>query len=63
MKKLKEAESTGEEHGLRPTETLFGIDVWAQDTDMPGPPRVTFPRKGGGGTNTGLVSLRIVAYL
>ena len=34
----------------------FGIDVWAQNTDMPGPPRITYPLDGGGGTNTGLVS-------
>ena len=34
---------------------FFGIDVWAQNTNMPGPPRITFPEKGGGGTNTGLV--------
>ena len=34
----------------------FGIDVWAQNTNMPGPARVTYPVKGGGGTNTGLVS-------
>ena len=34
----------------------FGIDVWAQNTNMPGPPRITYPARGGGGTNTGLVS-------
>lgn len=40
-----------------PRENLFfGIDVWAQNSNMPGPPRVTYPPKGGGGTNTGLVS-------
>ena len=55
-RKLKEADSTGARCGLHPRETSFGIDVWAQNTDMPGPPRITFPPNGGGGTNTGLVS-------
>ena len=54
--RLNDAKITGERYGLHPTETYFGIDVWAQNTDMPGPPRrITFPPKGGGGTNTGLV--------
>ena len=57
MKKLTEAESTGERYGLHPAKTLFGVDVWAQNTGMSGPPRTTFPPKGGGGTNTGFVSL------
>ncbi|MCJ1374963.1 hypothetical protein MMC20_006196 [Loxospora ochrophaea] len=38
------------------SQVFFGIDVWAQNTNMPGPPRITFPPVGGGGTNTGLVS-------
>ena len=58
-KGLGEAESTGERYGLHPTETYFGIDVWAQNTDMPGPRRITFPPKDGGGTNTGLVSFKV----
>ncbi len=60
MEKLKEAESTCKRHGFHPREVFFGIDVWAQNTDMPGPPRVTFPAKGGGGTNTGVVSSRVL---
>lgn len=63
IKSLKEAASTGERHGLHPTETAFGVDVWAQNTNMPGPPRITFPQHGGGGTNTGLVSSRAVVFL
>ena len=55
-RQLKEADSKGARFGLHPRETSFGIDVWAQNTDMSGPPRTTFPRNGGGGTNTGLVS-------
>ena len=40
---------------MKASNVYFGIDVWAQNTNMPGPPRVTFPPKNGGGTNTGLV--------
>ena len=40
----------------------FGIDVWAQNTNMPGPPRITYPSKGGGGTNTGLVWLTFLLH-
>ncbi|KAL8903622.1 MAG: hypothetical protein Q9207_003797 [Kuettlingeria erythrocarpa] len=36
------------------SDIFFGVDVWAQNTDMPGPKRVTYPPEGGGGTNTGL---------
>ena len=42
--------------GIPHQNLFFGIDVWAQNDSMPGPPRITFPEKGGGGTNTGLVS-------
>lgn len=44
-----------EQHGIKSTEVYFGVDVWAQNTDMPGPPRVTYPPDGGGGTLTGSV--------
>lgn len=54
--KLLETKQIAFAHGLNPSRIVFGIDVWAQNTDMPGPPRVTFPKDGGGGTNTGLVS-------
>lgn len=59
MEKLREAETTGEEYGLHPEETLFGVDVWAQNTNILGPPRTTFA---GGGTNTGTVSLQNLAH-
>lgn len=52
--KLEQSKIISQWHGLSPKEVQFGIDVWAQCTDMPGPPRVTFPAKNGGGTNTGL---------
>lgn len=37
-------------------DVFFGVDLWAQNTDMSGSARVTYPPRGGGGTNTGLVS-------
>ena len=43
------------QQALSTSNIYFGIDVWAQNTNMPGPPRITFPAKGGGGTRTGLV--------
>lgn len=55
-KKLTESKISAENSGMPLTKVFFGIDVWAQNTDMPGPPRVTYPPEGGGGTNTGLVS-------
>ena len=55
-KELGKARSTAERNRFDMTKVHFGIDVWAQNTNMPGPPRVTYPPKGGGGTNTGLVS-------
>lgn len=33
---------------------LFGIDLWAQNTTKLTQPRITYPEKGGGGTNTGV---------
>lgn len=55
-KNLAESKLLARELGMATTDVCFGIDVWAQNTDMPGPPRVTYPLHGGGGTNTGLVS-------
>ncbi|KAL9004368.1 MAG: hypothetical protein Q9188_002813 [Gyalolechia gomerana] len=55
-KMLAQSELFAVELGIPLTRIFFGIDVWAQNTDMPGPPRVTYPPVGGGGTNTGLVS-------
>jgi len=61
--KLEQAKIISQWHGILPKEVQFGIDVWAQNTDMLGPPRVTFPAKGGGGTNTGLVSLKLLILM
>ena len=52
---LQEAHAVTKRCGMTNSDISFGVDVWAQNTNMPGPPRVTFPVRGGGGTNTGLV--------
>lgn len=57
IEKLNESRRIAEELGIFPSDIYFGIDVWAQNTNMPGPLRITYPHKGGGGTNTGLVCL------
>lgn len=59
-RKLHETKAVAEQHGIKPAEVYFGIDVWAQNTNMPGPPRVTYPPNGGGGTLTGLVGWYLV---
>ena len=41
---------------------FFGIDVWAQNTNMTGHRRITFPREGGGGTLTGLVCCNHIGF-
>ena len=53
--RLWEGKVISRDCGVATSDVFFGIDVWAQNTNMPGPPRITFPEKGGGGTNTGLV--------
>ena len=53
--KLQEAKELATEYDLDLLKLYFGIDVWAQNTDMLGPPRVTWPPDNGGGTNTGWV--------
>ena len=50
-------------HGVDPSKLYFGIDVWAQNNNNSGPPRVTYPQKDGGGTNTGLVSMSFLTYI
>ena len=54
--KLDNTKITAEWHRVAPEKIYFGIDMWAQNTNMPGPKRVTYPKDGGGGTLTGLVS-------
>lgn len=54
-KHLASTKASATAAGMSTSKIFFGIDVWAQNTNMPGPPRVTYPAEGGGGTNTGLV--------
>ncbi|KAJ4287646.1 hypothetical protein N0V90_012349 [Kalmusia sp. IMI 367209] len=42
------------EHNLSIQKIYFGIDVWAQNKTTLTHPRITYPEKGGGGTNTGV---------
>jgi len=51
-----EARRIARENAIDTESIFFGIDVWAQNTNMSGPPRITYPPEGGGGTNTGVVS-------
>lgn len=41
-------------HGLPLEKIYFGIDVWAQNKTKLTQPRITYPERGGGGTNTGV---------
>jgi hypothetical protein len=44
---------------LLPQNIYFGIDVWAQNKSSFTHPRVTFPKYGGGGTNTGIAVAKL----
>ena len=55
--KVQETKTCADLHGIAHPEVFFGIDVWAQNTNMPGPPRITYPKDGGGGTLTGVVGI------
>ncbi|MCJ1324349.1 hypothetical protein MMC10_001011 [Thelotrema lepadinum] len=54
LQKLERSCRYAEKCGIPYDNLFFGIDVWAQNDPMPGPLRITFPEKGGGGSNTGL---------
>lgn len=43
-----------EQEEIRVKSVFFGVDVWAQNTTKLTHPRITYPEKGGGGTNTGI---------
>lgn len=47
------------ELGIEPSNVMFGIDVWAQNSQLQGPQRRTY---GGGGTSTG-VAVELLARL
>ncbi|KAF2471303.1 uncharacterized protein BDR25DRAFT_285829 [Lindgomyces ingoldianus] len=40
-------------------DVFFGVDVWAQNATKLSRPRVTYPEKGGGGTNTGVAVAKL----
>jgi hypothetical protein len=44
---------------LHPVNIFFGVDVWAQNSTELVHPRVTYPEKGGGGTNTGIAVAKV----
>ncbi|OCL10608.1 glycoside hydrolase family 85 protein [Glonium stellatum] len=48
-----------EKSQLQLQDLYFGIDVWAQNKNKTGNPRVTYPEKGGGGTNTGVAVAKL----
>lgn len=58
LSSLRETQACADLHGIASAEIFFGIDTWAQNTDMPGPSRITYPQDSGGGTLTGLVSMK-----
>ncbi|KAF2789593.1 glycoside hydrolase family 85 protein [Melanomma pulvis-pyrius CBS 109.77] len=47
------------ENHLSQQSLFFGVDVWAQNATKLTQPRVTFPEKGGGGTNTGIAVAKL----
>ena len=48
-------------NGIPPNHVYFGIDVWAQNTTKLAHPRITYPEKGGGGTNTGIAVVKLAS--
>jgi hypothetical protein len=44
---------------LAPSNVYFGIDVWAQNNTGITHPRTTYPKRGGGGTNTGVAVAKL----
>lgn len=53
------AKLLAERSQLRLQDLYFGIDVWAQNTNKATNPRVTYPEKDGGGTNTGVAVAKL----
>lgn len=54
--KVSSSRGVATENSISSSKIFFGIDVWAQNTNISGHRRTTYPPQGGGGTNTGLVS-------
>ncbi|KAF2182736.1 glycoside hydrolase family 85 protein [Zopfia rhizophila CBS 207.26] len=48
-----------QQNHILPGNVYFGVDVWAQNKVKLNHPRVTYPEKGGGGTNTGIAVTKL----
>ena len=55
IEKLNKSKELARDSQIKTVDVFFGLDTWAQNTDMPGPPRITFPPDSGGGTSLGFV--------
>jgi hypothetical protein len=53
------SKSVAAQSSLTPADVFFGIDVWAQNNTGITQPRTTYPKKGGGGTNTGVAVAKL----
>lgn len=47
------------QHHIPKDNIYFGVDLWAQNSHNGGPHRITYPAKGGGGTNTGVAVAKL----
>jgi len=56
-RELENAKQIARSHSMDAAKVYFGVDVWAQNTDMLGSPRITYPPNHGGGTMTGVVRM------
>lgn len=56
VEKASAAKERALELGIDPSNVVFGIDVWAQNSQFHGPQRTTF---GGGGTSTGIAVAKL----
>jgi hypothetical protein len=54
-----ESKNVATESGFASSDVFFGIDVWAQNNTGLTHPRSTYPRRGGGGTNTGIAVAKL----
>ena len=55
IEKLNKSKELAQINQIATSNIFFGLDTWAQNTNMPGPPRITYPPDSGGGTSLGLV--------
>lgn len=55
----KQSKLGASQHHFSGDQVLFGIDVWAQNSTKLTQPRITYPKRGGGGTNTGIAVAKL----